>query len=110
MRKLLLFLCLVIPAGVCQAQMNGNCDVYGQIFVTEIPQQAHYRVFIDDSEAFANLVVFEEENALMADREGMWFFTNSRGLANFSIYFTENKSDADFTIFYTDIPGFAGCN
>ena len=56
------------------------------------------------------MVVFEEENELMADRPGLWYYTKNREFAIFIIYFVDRKSDADFTVYYTDIPDYAGCN
>jgi len=94
----------------CQAQLNGRCDIYGVIYLTEIPQEAHYRVYLEDSEAFANAVIFEEENELMADRPGLWYFTDNRRFARFVVFITDDKSNSDFTIYYTDIPDYARCN
>lgn len=110
MKKFFLFTFIVLSAEFASAQINGQCEIYGLIFVTEIPERAQYRVFIEDSEAFANVVVFEEENELMADQEGIWHFTKNPQFAHYLIYFVDRKSESDFTIYYTDIPGFAGCN
>ena len=110
MNRFFFFLLFFLVSNYSAAQLNGRCDIFGQIFVTENPQMAQFKVFIGDSEVFADAVIFEEENGLMADREGIWHFTENRGFANFFIFFTEKESEADFTIYYTDIPDYAGCN
>lgn len=86
------------------------CQLYGVVYITDDPNQANFRVYVEDSEAFADLVVFREDNRLMADRPGIWFITETLAFANFSIFIEENRGLADFAIFYTDIQSFAGCN
>lgn len=110
MKAILSCLGFLLISSISSAQINGRCDIFGVIYLTEIPQEAHYRVFIEESEAFANAVIFEEENELMADRPGLWYFTDNRRFARFVVYITDNKSNSDFTIFYTDIPDYARCN
>ena len=93
---------------VC-AQGFDVCQLYGAVRVTDNPNEANFKVFIEESEAFADLVVYHEENRLMADEPGIWFITDTQAFANFSIYFEGNRGLADFTVFYTDILSFAGC-
>jgi hypothetical protein len=85
------------------------CQLYGVVYVTDNPHEANFKVYIEDSEAFADLAVFREENRLMADEPGIWFITDTRAFANFAVYFERNRGQADFAIFFTDILSFAGC-
>ena len=94
---------------VC-AQGFEVCQLYGIVYVTENPREANFRVYVEDSEAFADLVVFQEENRLMADQPGIWYLTDNQAFANFSIFIEKKRGLADFAIFYTDIQSFAGCN
>ena len=94
---------------VVLAQSFDTCQLYGVVYITENPSEANFKVFVEDSEAFADLVVFREDNRLMADRPGIWFIADSPAFANFSIYLEKNRGLADFSIFYTDILSFAGC-
>ena len=105
---------LILP--LFSTESNGNrfipdpCAVYGLFFIEEFPEQAQYFVYIEDSEAFADIIVFEEENRLFADEPGHWFFVENRNFAHYSIYFVENRDNADFSVYFTDISSFAGCN
>jgi len=86
------------------------CNVYGVIFIEDNPRLAHFKVYEEASEAFADVIVFEETNRLYADSKGKWFFTDTREFADFYIYFEEEKGLADFSVFYTDYESFSGCN
>lgn len=98
-----------IGGSVVYGQGFDVCQLYGVVYVTDNPNEANFKVFIEESEAFADLVVFQEDNRLMADRPGIWFITDTPAFANFAIYFERNLGMADFSIFYTDILSFAGC-
>ena len=99
-----------VGGSVAYGQGFDVCQLYGVVHVTENPNQANFRVYLEDSEAFADLVVFQEENRLMADEPGIWYQSDTPAFANFSVYFERSRGLADFTIFYTDILSFAGCN
>jgi hypothetical protein len=71
--------------------------------------QATYRVYLEKSEAFADLPVFKAQNLLYADRSGIWFFTETRAQATFTIAYVKERGQADFSIFFTDNEAFAGC-
>ena len=86
------------------------CDLYGSVYITTSKNRAHYKVFVEDSEAFADILIFKEDNELFADEPGKWYFVKDRTFSDFTIYFTTNKREADFTIYYTDSESFAGCN
>lgn len=86
------------------------CSLRGSVYIAEHRDQANFIAYQEDSEAFADFLVFEEENKLYATEEGVWFFVENRGIADFSIYLTKSKGEADFIFAYTDSPTFAGCN
>ncbi len=86
------------------------CKVYGKIYEVDNAGLADYIVYIEDSEAFADLLVFEHENPLYADRPGQWAFVENRSFANVYIYFETRKSRADFSIAFIETESFAGCN
>ena len=98
-----------VGGSVAYGQGFDACQLYGVVYVTENPNEANFRVFLEDSEAFADLVVFQEDNRLMADETGIWYMSDTPAFANFSIYFERSRGLADFAIFYTDILSFAGC-
>ncbi|GJM29313.1 MAG: hypothetical protein DHS20C17_19480 [Cyclobacteriaceae bacterium] len=91
------------------AQGFDTCQLYGVVYVTENPREANFKIYIEESEAFADLVVFQEQNRLMADEPGIWYMADSPAFANFSVYIESNRGLADFAIYYTDILSFAGC-
>ncbi|EMR03645.1 DUF6150 family protein [Cesiribacter andamanensis] len=85
------------------------CQLKGSVYVTDNPQEAHFRVYIEEYESSAKLLVYSEENRLFADQPGLWHFTDKPAFANFKIYLAESRAFADFTIAYTDVASFAGC-
>jgi len=99
-----------VGGSVVYGQGFDVCQLYGVVYVTEHPNEANFRIFIEDSEAFADLVVFPEDNRLMADEPGIWYMSDTPVFANFSVYFERSRGLADFSIFYTDVLSFAGCN
>lgn len=86
------------------------CELRGSFYIEEYPERADFLVYEEDSEAFANLLVFETDNSLFADRPGIWYFTDDRAFADFTIYFVESKNNAHFTVYFTSFESFAGCN
>jgi|GEM_PF-873049 len=99
-----------VSGNVVYAQGFDVCQLYGVVYITEDPDEANFKVFIEDSEAFADLVVFQEENRLMADQPGIWYISDTPAFSDFSIFIERRRGMADFAIFYTDILSFAGCN
>jgi hypothetical protein len=113
MKLMRYILCLVSIFILCsinlKAQSAQICDLYGAVFVENNPKNADYIVFIEEAESAANMLVFQEDNRLFADKKGAWFFTKNRGTANFTIYFETDRRYADFSIYYTEVASFAGC-
>lgn len=86
------------------------CEIYGKVYIISDPNRADYRVYVEDSESFCDVIVFKEQSALYADNPGHWTFVENSGLANVWVYIEKNKDMADFSIYYTDYESFAGCN
>jgi len=109
--KILLLLSVILITGVDGSNQQVRfCSLRGQVYVAKERAQADFIVYEEESEAFADFLVFEEENRLYATEAGLWFFVETRGIADFSIYYTKEKSEADFIIAFTDSPTFAGCD
>ena len=111
--KILLFVSLLFFGNFFSndgKQQVRYCSLRGSVYIATNRAQADFVVFEEDSEAFADFLVFEEESRLYATEEGVWFFVENRGIADFSIFFTQAKGNADFIIAYTDSPTFAGCD
>ncbi|RDC66400.1 DUF6150 family protein [Adhaeribacter pallidiroseus] len=88
------------------------CNIYGSVFLTSDPKYkrlARYTVYLEPNEAFANLVVFKEENKLFADKPGLWHPASGYDFADHVLYLTTNRAFADFSIYYTKSRSFAGC-
>ncbi len=94
----------------CLESQIDFCEVYGSIYVEEYPERADFLVFEESSEAFARLIIFEENNRLMADKKGKWYFTDNPDFADFTVYFTERRGSADFQIYFTEFESLAGCS
>lgn len=111
--KILLLLGLIlfgINSSDNKDQQIQYCSLRGSVYIAPDRAQADFVVYEEDSEAFADFLVYEEENRLYATEEGVWFFVENRGIADFSIYLTQSKGNADFVIAYTDSPTFSGCD
>lgn len=85
------------------------CKVFGKIFIVSDKRQADYRVFEEESEAFAHLVVYKQDNRFYSDKQGQWFFTKDKTEADFWVYLVDSKGLSDFSIAYTQTESFAGC-
>lgn len=88
------------------------CRIYGSVYFERDPRRqssAHFKVFEETQEAFANLVVYKEDNKLFADAPGLWYETKSRDFADYIIFVTPNRNLADFGVHFTSVRSFAGC-
>jgi hypothetical protein len=91
-------------------QPRNICEVFGTTFEEKNVFAATYRVYLEEDEYSADLVVFKETNELMADKAGLWFFTRNKAFAEFTFCYVEDRNMADFTIYFTDIDVEARCN
>lgn len=85
------------------------CTLYGAVYVEEVESFADYRVFREEDEGFSDLIVFKEQARSFADRNGLWYFTDVRGFADFTISFTEVRGFADLNVHFTEFKSLAGC-
>jgi hypothetical protein len=101
------------PAASDQIAISRNfCKIYGAVYLERDPKYkstASYTVFLGEEEAFANMVVYRENNKLFADGTAIWYITPKKAFADHIIYVTENRNFADFTVHYTDVRSFATC-
>ncbi len=86
------------------------CRIFGAVYVENKPGRADYHVYVEESEAFADIVVYKADNRLFADKEGLWYFTDKKAFADFTVYFEKEKGLAEFSVCFTDSEAFAGCN
>ncbi len=92
------------------AQPRTICEIFGTAFEEKNVFAATYRVYLEEDEYSADLVVFQETNELMADDTGLWFFTRNRAFSEFTVCFVEDRNMADFTVYFTEIDVEARCN
>lgn len=92
-----------------RAQNQAYCQLKGPVFIETNAARAQYRVYLEESESFADLLVFKTTNSLFADRPGLWYFTPARAQSTFSILFVKERAQADFSIHFIETESFAGC-
>lgn len=107
------------PAGAAVAASAGApvgsydpCKIYGSVYLETDPRRrgnCFGVVYIEPEEAFANLIVFRENNKLFADKAGLWAEAPSREYADYALFVTTDRGQADFSIHYTTVRSFAGC-
>ena len=88
------------------------CRIYGSVYFERDPRRqsgSHFTIFEETEEAFANLVVYKEDNKLFADQPGLWYETKNRDFADYIIFISPNRNMADFGVHFTSVRGFAGC-
>lgn len=101
------------PAPISEASVGRDyCDIYGAVYLERDPRYkntASRIVFLNEEEAFANLVVYRENNKLFADVTAIWFITPNKAFANHILYVTDQRHQADFTVYFTDVRSSATC-
>ncbi|WP_375418425.1 hypothetical protein [uncultured Hymenobacter sp.] len=88
------------------------CRIYGAVYLETDPSRRSYcfgTVYVEPEEAFANVLVFKEDNKLFADKSGLWAEAPNREFADYVLFVTTERNRADFTIHYTKVRSFAGC-
>ena len=86
------------------------CNVYGITYQVSDPHRADFHVYEEETEGSADILIYETEDKLFADRSGLWHFTDVEAFADFKVYFGNNRGTADFTVYFIDVESFAGCN
>lgn len=88
------------------------CRVYGSVYLERDPKRqagTQFTIYEETEDAFANLVVYKEENKLFADEPGLWYLAPNRDFADFVIFVSPNRNLADFGVYFTKTRSFAGC-
>ena len=88
------------------------CRIYGSVYFERDPKRqsgTHYTIYEEPEEAFANLVVYKEDNKLFADAPGLWHEASNRDFADFIVFVSPNRNLADFGVYFTQSRSFAGC-
>ncbi|WP_299826139.1 hypothetical protein [uncultured Pontibacter sp.] len=101
------------PAPVKNAAVARDyCGIYGAVYLERDPKYkntAAYTVYLNEDEAFANMVVYRENNKLFADATAIWYLTPKKAFADHILYVTDNRNFADFSVHFTNVRSFAAC-
>lgn len=86
------------------------CNLVGSVYFTTNKSEATISIYVQESEGFADVTVFKVDDAIYADKPGLWYVTEERAFADHIIYIEDVESFASFSVFFTDVEAFAGCN
>ncbi|MCJ8164811.1 hypothetical protein MKJ04_08140 [Pontibacter sp. E15-1] len=102
-----------MPAAATELSLGKSyCHIYGAVYLERnqmYKNRTSATVFLNEDEAFANLVVFRESNKLFADGPAIWYLTPNKAFANHILYVTDQRHLADFTVHFTDVRSAAVC-
>lgn len=104
----------VPPAPLVAARVASvdGCRIFGSVYLETDPRRQSRcfgSIYIEPETAFADVLVFQEANKLFADKAGLWYLTDARDFADYSLFVTTNRNLADFSIQYTKVRSYAGC-
>jgi hypothetical protein len=88
------------------------CRIYGSIYLETDPRlrsNCFATVYIEPEETFADVLVYNENNKLFADKAGLWYPADNRAFADYTLFVTTDRNLAEFSIHYTKVRSFAGC-
>ena len=109
----LLFTTETRPASTAKVAVGRDiCKVYGAVYLERDPKYkntATYTVYLNEEEAFANMIVYRENNKLFADGTAIWYLTPNKAFADHILYVTDNRNFADFSVHFTNVRSFATC-
>src|SRR5690606_35867886 len=91
---------------------DNYCRIYGSVYLERDPKYrnaASHTVFLNEEEAFADMVVYRESNKLFADATAVWYITPNKAFADHILYVTDNRNLADITLHFTTVRSFATC-
>ena len=100
---------LILTSSKSKTYVDDYCSIYGVIYFEKNKYKADAMVYIEEEETLANLLVFEEDNRLFADEEGLWYITDNPALANYRLFKTSEKQFADFSVNFMEERAFVGC-
>jgi hypothetical protein len=86
------------------------CQIYGGVYFVDDRSKASFSIYLEESEVFANLKVYQETNLLFADGTGKWYVTENLVQAQYRVYIESKRSLADFSVNYVTNESYAGCN
>lgn len=115
MRNLIYNIFIVsLPLIMCSSTIRKRvsedyCSTYGIIYFVDKQNQADLIIKLESDESIANMLVYKEDNRLMADTDGVWYITDNPALAKYRVFMTNNAQIADFTVCYIEDRAFAGC-
>ncbi len=99
------------PAKTAPASVE-PCKIYGSIYLETDPRlrnNCFATVYIEPEETFADVLVYQENNKLFADKAGLWYPAENRAFADYSLFVTTDRNLAEFSIHYIKVRSFAGC-
>jgi len=76
--------------------------LFGKVYIEKSQYSATYKIFQASSKYSSDLSVYSTNSQYSANKCGLWYFTNSKYNADFSVYFTNSKYSADFSIFFSN--------
>jgi len=82
----------------------------GSVFIANSKYSANFSVFQGSSKYSTDLSVFSTNSKYSATTCGVWYFTNSKYNADFSVYFVNSKYNADFSVYFVNSKYNAGTN
>ncbi|MFT7589543.1 MAG: hypothetical protein ACI959_001762 [Limisphaerales bacterium] len=100
-----LILLLFVFAGVFLSKADAQV-----VYIAEHKDQANKIVFLEEEvPSKAALIVYKSDwKSDARPNSGIWYITEWKSEADFSIYFTDFKSEADLVISYTEVKSEAG--
>ena len=109
---LLTALLVLLPAAPAPAGGIEPCKIYGSIYLETDPRlrnNCFATVYIEPEEAYADVLIYQENNKLFADKAGLWYPADNRQFADYNLFVTPDRNLAEFSIHYTKVRSFAGC-
>ncbi len=88
------------------------CRIFGSVYLERDPRRRGLcfgTVYEEPEEAFADVLVFREDNKLFADKAGYWYLTEARDFADYVLFVSDNRNLADFSFQFTKSRAYAGC-
>ena len=100
------------PAKAVPARNIEFCKIYGSIYLETDPRlrsNCFATVYVEPEESFADVLVFQENNKLFADKAGLWYPADNRQFADYNLFVTTDRNLAEFSVHYIKVRSFAGC-
>jgi hypothetical protein len=92
----------VVKAGKVPACILKGKRLQGQVYIEKSKYSATFKVYQASTKYSSDLSVFSTKYQYSANKCGIWYFTNSKYSADFSVYFVNSKYSADFSVYFTN--------